>query len=78
MISFNSKVVNTVYLNNANNLLNFYDMLLVDSDSVVLKILLYLALYQRPKATFPFNQYVKLYFLTRSVQFSQKNKVGLI
>lgn len=40
MISFNSKGVNTVYLNNANNLLNSHDMLPVDSDGVVIKILL--------------------------------------
>lgn len=62
MISFNSKVVNTVYLNNTNNLLNSYDMLPVESNGVVIKILLCLALYLRAKSTFPllFNQYVKL------------------
>lgn len=37
MISFNSKVDNTVYLNNANHLHNSYDKLPVDTNSVGIK-----------------------------------------
>jgi len=37
MISFNSKVDNTVYLNSENNFRNSYDKLPVDTDGVGIK-----------------------------------------